>query len=1025
MTSTGVRRRRTIDEKIGDTIDNTNDEYIQRSKKGIADSSPITGDAGKPATSGTTIPGASTLDPAGGTMFGSLAYNPLLLAISDGRVDMQANQSGASKASSYMLVTGQGTPDDLHFIDGADKNGQLLNLQGTEGQIIILKHASIASISNIVGTGTVNVTTTIAHGLTTGEKVNILDTTNFNIQNVSITVTGTTTFTYSATGNATAETSGLFQNGNILTPDGTDITLDGTSTTPANVVPWVPLLFDPTVEGGGAWRVQFGAGGTGGVSFPITPTVNILGTVTTTQNINLSLATAHSTSMTLGASISITFSGFPATGTQIEWELEITQDATGGRVITWPAAVVNPPTLSTTPGLVAVVVFRTNDGGTTIRVGNTVTTGSSVSQWANFPAVSDIDYATFDGINIDRSLFDQAAGSAIGATATGITSTVLGDLSLNVPTGGSYFGSINGVNVLTLQIPTADPIFQIRGASTNVPIIRTFQEKGSAPTLGTLVGKYEFFGTDSTGSTQKEFASVTADYEDVTIGSVDGSIHLNATIGGTPTAFISGNNNNDGKVSIWKNLFMQTGIEIELNSNRLYPRTTATDTFIEAISDTIGVFVTDAASAKATFGTTRLILKNDYFIQPQAVELRNVTADLSSPLDGTQWYNSTLNKFRARENGVTVDLISAAGNSISQLDSSVTVTDTGSNGLIQFKADNVLVAQMQNNRWDFQTTPVFGITAITFDASQSMTASATGIILNFPDVTDVFDLKFNSLKAFSVDQTRTQIYSTIPNTTKSLLSIFRDDPSPAANDVIGEIEFRGRDTAAANIVYGKIGMELEIATAATSQGSFQWTLRNNGADQDQMSLKDGVLGVSRHLPTAAASGAALVLERIDSGAAIGDEAGEISFNINDGTVKNFAVINAVWDNTTTGDDSARMDFKLQTNDVLSNIMTLRGSALTTGLVAIEVSGESYIKAKTGVMGFFVTSDPDITNSGIIGNSGTIQIPQFSDGSPTLAQLNAAFGSFDGAIGQDTSDGKLYVRKSSTVWSFYNESGTVT
>ena len=81
------------------------------------------------------------------------------------------------------------------------------------------------------------------------------------------------------------------------------------------------------------------------------------------------------------------------------------------------------------------------------------------------------------------------------------------------------------------------------------------------------------------------------------------------------------------------------------------------------------------------------------------------------------------------------------------------------------------------------------------------------------------------------------------------------------------------------------------------------------------------------------------------------------------------------------------------------------------------------RSSSGVMGYFVTNDPTITSS--IGNSGTLQIPQFSQGGASLAQLNAAFGAFDGVIGQDIADGRLYVRKNSTTYSFYTESGTVT
>jgi len=363
-------------------------------------------------------------------------------------------------------------------------------------------------------------------------------------------------------------------------------------------------------------------------------------------------------------------------------------------------------------------------------------------------------------------------------------------------------------------------------------------------------------------------------------------------------------------------------------------------------------------------------------------------------------------------------------NVISQLDSNVTVTDSGSNGLIQFTADGVLVAQMQNNRMDFQTTPVFGITTITFDNLQSIAATLSGIVMNFPDTNDAFDLQFNTVDAFHVDETKTLITSTIPNTAFALLHLFRDDPSPTDDDVVGEVQFRGRDSSATNIVYGKVGVEIEDATGATSTGSFQWTLRNQGIDQDMMSLKDGVLGVSRNsLLLAASQGAAMVLVRNDTSATIGDEAGELDFNINDGTERVFGNISVSFDNSSVGDDSSRMDFKLLTDDILRTIFTLRGSPITDNKISMEVGADSFIKASTGVMGYFVTNDPAITDS--IGDNGTLQIPQFTNGSPSLAQLNAAAGAFDAAIIHDTSDGTLYVRNSASAWDFYTRSGQIT
>ncbi|MCH7658982.1 MAG: hypothetical protein IIB05_11780, partial [Bacteroidetes bacterium] len=149
-------------------------------------------------------------------MIGAIAFNPVTVAIVDGSIDIGSSDVPPQKYSSYVLIPGAGTPDDLNYIDNALNNGQLLYYQGTITQIQNIKHASIGTISNIVGTTTVTVTTTIAHNMTTGDRITIQSTTNFNISKAVITVTGGSTFTYSATGSASAETSGVFQNGNVL-----------------------------------------------------------------------------------------------------------------------------------------------------------------------------------------------------------------------------------------------------------------------------------------------------------------------------------------------------------------------------------------------------------------------------------------------------------------------------------------------------------------------------------------------------------------------------------------------------------------------------------------------------------------------------------------------------------------------------------------------------------------------------------------------------------------------------------------
>jgi len=335
MSSTGIRRRRNTDDRTDDAIKQVEDAYIRKAKTFTDRGRQETGNVGPAAIGGPSIPGASYLPISGKYgMIGSIAFNPVVAVIDDGRINITPNQDGSSKDSSYILVTGQGSPDDLRFIDGATKNGQIFWFQGTATTIINIKHATITTISSISGLGTVTVVTGTNHNMVTNNKANILLTDNFNISDVTITRIDDTTFTYTAIGNITPETSGVMQNGNVVTPDGEDIVLDGTQA--LNGVPMIPLIFDPSVLGFGAWRpaqLTTGSGG-GGVSFPIDFPEDDRGEVgASTQAINFTDSDRHAVIMEMTGDIGISLTNTTANKLQIT-SIKLKQDGTGGHAFT-------------------------------------------------------------------------------------------------------------------------------------------------------------------------------------------------------------------------------------------------------------------------------------------------------------------------------------------------------------------------------------------------------------------------------------------------------------------------------------------------------------------------------------------------------------------------------------------------------------------------------------------------------------------------------------------------------------------
>jgi hypothetical protein len=321
---------------------------------------------------GTNVPGVEHfLKKIGDTMTGPLAFRPEPTAIdSDGHLDLSPTSgSGTDKDTSYVLMSGT-NPDILNFIDGAQFNGQYLIVQGTPGTVLTARHAVLPSISNIVGDGVtqiITVTTSTDHGLTTGDKINILSSTGtvFAVQNASVTVSTATIFTYDlgSVGSATPETSGLVQDGNIVTGDGTDVVLDGTVAT--NGVPVAIFIFDVTVQGFGAWRFIGGAGVSGGgagggVQDPIITKDN--GDITSAgpgETLDWAAVGGNFHRYTATGDIVFTMSNLPTTGKYEQVVLQIKQDATGGRLITFADSFENAhtPVVALGANAVTTLVF--------------------------------------------------------------------------------------------------------------------------------------------------------------------------------------------------------------------------------------------------------------------------------------------------------------------------------------------------------------------------------------------------------------------------------------------------------------------------------------------------------------------------------------------------------------------------------------------------------------------------------------------------------------------------------------------
>jgi hypothetical protein len=306
----------------------------------------------------------------------------------------------------------------------------------------------------------------------------------------------------------------------------------------------------------------------------------------------------------------------------------------------------------------------------------------------------------------------------------------------------------------------------------------------------------------------------------------------------------------------------------------------------------------------------------------------------------------------------------------------------------------------------------------------SLSASASGLVLNIISSSDVYDLQIGSTNAFHVDTLRTRILSTTPNTTDPTLSLFRDDASPTINDDIGAILFEGRNSAAQVVSYGVLAVGATNVTDTTESGVLVANLFDNGLSVQQFRLEDGALRI-RKFSSVVGDTATLSLEKEDATPLDGESVAAINFNINDsGVITTYAKIQVLTSEVT---DAGLWKVQVRSDNTVSDALTIEGNDNNTQFQYLMSSnGNTRIQpVSSAVMGYFVTSQ--VTDFSLnVGTSGSLECPRINDGSPSLSTLNGAGGAFNTSLFvHDISDGTLYIKNSNTQWDAYARTGTVT
>jgi hypothetical protein len=310
------------------------------------------------------------------------------------------------------------------------------------------------------------------------------------------------------------------------------------------------------------------------------------------------------------------------------------------------------------------------------------------------PMQTDLDANSLDIDNVDRLLFTDSAGSFGSTSDTGMVRTSTG-LASNVPTGDEHIFRVEDVQLSLIGQfgGSNDTIVTSESAESATAFFRTIR-RDTTPSAGAAVGGIEFWGVDSTGTQDEQFARILVDAEDLTVGAVDGSMHFQVEKASLPVTFISLNNSNDNLISIWKNMQFQTGIDLEMEGNDILLESSG-NAFI--VGDSAGVDIHADGSGDSvamhvdgvvqSFSATGLQLGATAELDLVHRALLMTATSATFLADGYIWHDSADGKLKGRENSTNFNLNTAGGGgATTELDNLGT---TAVNAIINMGANNL------------------------------------------------------------------------------------------------------------------------------------------------------------------------------------------------------------------------------------------------------------------------------------------------------------------------------------------------
>jgi len=713
---------------------------------------------------------------------------------------------------------------------------------------------------------------------------------------------------------------------------------------------------------GGAYKILLSGGGAGSLSEPIELGFNEVVTETTPTLTIIAGDVFNPSHITLDQDIELQLDISAAT-TKYKSIFVIFDTTGGGFTVTWPASVVNPPIIDDSTAQRISVILYTIDNGTLWTHATSV--GSSFGGEFFGPWTANHNAGLFDLTNLGNIDFD------------GVASTIQGLSNLD------FFQASHSINSLAgsmlFQVDTSD---FLRFFAGGVEIAKFDNTTGL-----TIVGTHVINMGNNIINTISE---------------------LQFSISNTHTP------SNETTIAFdFTDKELKYAVALITDAHSWYADTDRLASIVRIGTDTGKLFIN-------AIDTDVLTVASQFLIAP--------SSGVDPGLNGEFRLNGT--DVKVFSGGVIRNLsnIGASPSSIIDGNTSAAVSDGAPSFVVVL--NGVQKYSISNTRVDFVDLDLFGINQINMTDSSSndistLTASPSGLLLNILSTSDVYDIKFNSVDAFHVDNLRTRILSTTPNTTAPALSLFRDDASPVNGDDLGLIKFDGKDSAANFTTYAELSSTIENVTNGLETANFFIKLKQNNIDVDMFRLVNGVM-VLRTLNSVANEGAIFVLLKEDNSPGNGDLIAKVQYSILDTSITTiYAETRAeIRDATDAGryyisvrtDNASLFDaLEIIGDDNNVNAFMNINARISSDLVfGVEIGGTD-LKIFPQVNTIGLTFD---NLSYTVGSAGTNQIPHVDTLPASAAGADAAFGTAQGALGifdNDVSVFTLFGRQEDGNW----------